>query len=188
MAKEFHITYSCEINDKNSKFATNIIRKLMKDNGSEFISQNDDYDDFRDVIFHHYTSYDNVIKNCNNIIHNLNTDGSHVSVCVVEHHPSVFIDTKNAINIEELKKFITSILKEDSIISLNNDLKDPNLLKVCFSKSFDRQTFQNIYTSKASQYMKNGHSDVNIFPDWDDVLILQTSTSEEKNNHKKFNF
>jgi hypothetical protein len=180
MSKEFHITYSCELIDESAKFSVTKIQRLMKEGGAEFISKNDDYDGFMDIVFHHNTSQDQITKLCNKIIDTLKTQTSYVSVSVYEHQPSVLIDTKDAKDQDAFKSFVEKVSSEHGGVSVKVDAADPSLLRVDFSKSSERQSFQNDFTAKAGEQMKNGHSSVNIYPDWEDITILQKNTYKEE--------
>lgn len=189
MSKEFHITYSCELVDESAKFSVTKIQRLMKDGGAEFISKNDDYDGFMDIVFHHNTTQDQVTKLCSKIIDTLKTQTSHVSVSVYEHQPSVLIDTKDAKNQEEFKSFVEKVASEHGGTAVGFDEKDPTLLRVDFSKSSERQSFQNDFTAKAGEQMINGYSSVNIYPDWEDITILQKNTyKEEPKKNTKYGY
>ena len=188
MAKEFHITYSCDTEDDGAKMAISKIQRSMKDGGSELISKNGEFDGCLDLIFHNFSTYDQVTKLCNKVLDDLRNSHVHVSLYVCEHKPKILLDTTDVKDIEEYKSFIESIGKNHGMTSLKQDEKELGFLKASFEKSANRQSFQNEYTSKAANFMKQGHSSVEVFPDWEDITIIQKNNYSEQKKTTKYGY
>lgn len=188
MAKEYHITFSCGTEDDGAKMAINKVQRMMKEGGAELISKNDDYDGFVDIVFHQHTSAEKVSKLCNGILDHLKTSPVHFSAIVYEHKPSVLVDTKDVKDIEQFKTFVSDLASQHGYISMKPDQEDPSLLRVEFQKSSQRLSFQNDYTAKAGEQMKNGHSSVEVFPDWEDITILQRNSYTENKKTTKYGY
>lgn len=187
MLNEFHITFSCGTYEEGAKPAINQIQRLMKEGGAELISKNED-DGYMDIVFHHHTSPENITKLCKIVLEKFKNSHVSVSTCVYEHKPSVLIDTKDVKDPDEFKKFIESLASQQGYFSISEVNTEPNLLQINFTKSSQRQAFQNEYTAKASEYMKNGHSSVQVFPNWEDITFLQKNNYSDDKRSNKYGF
>ncbi|NCQ51811.1 hypothetical protein GW796_07950 [archaeon] len=188
MAKEFHITFSCETNDSNYKSALLRVQKMMKDGGAELISKNDDMDGVMDIVFHKYSYLEEVKTLCSSILNSFKNQSVHLSALAYEHQSRVLLDTKDVKDINLFTEFVKSLSNEYGITLIEKDKKEPTLLNICFEKSSQRQSFQNVYTAKAGSFMKNGHDSVNVFPDWDDITVLQQNNYSDNNKNKSNKF
>ncbi len=188
MSKEYHITFSFETEAEGAKMAIAKVQRMMKESGAELISKNDDYDGFMDIVFHHFGTADKVSKNCANILEAFRHTHIHFSSTVYEHNPSVLVDAKDVKDIKQFTSFVENLATEHGGLCVKQDSEDPSLLRVNFTKSQDRQSFQNEYVAKAEQYMKNGHSSVEVFPDWEDTTIFQRNNHSEPKKATKNNY
>lgn len=176
MEKEFHITYSCDLESEGAKQGMSKIKRLMTSKGSEFISSTTDYDGFVDAIFHFHGNETQIIKNVNEVLESFNNTHTHISVSVNEHKPKVLIDVTQVVEKESYNNFIKELAtKYNAQISLEQTTEE-GTFSVLFTKSKDRQNFQNEYCQKSSVFMKNQQDGVNISPDWEDTNLVQTNT------------
>lgn len=188
MSKEYHITFSFETEAEGSKMAIAKVQRMMKESGAELISKNDDYDGFMDIVFHHYSTAGKVSKNCADILDAFKNTHFHFSATVYEHNPSVLVDAKDVKDIAQFTSFVEKLATDNGGLSVKQDSEDPNLLRVNFTKSQERQSFQNEYVAKADQYMKNGHSSVEVFPDWEDTTVFQKNNYAEPKKSTRHNY
>ena len=78
--------------------------------------------------------------------------------------------------------------KKNNATSVENDGQEANMLCVTFNKTSDRISFQNEYSSKAENFMKNGQNSVVMHPTWEDVTLLQKNNSEENKKSSKYGY
>ncbi len=188
MTKEYHTTFSLNTEEEGFKIASNQIQRQMQEGGAELISKNSEYEGYMDIVFHQYQSSDYTSKLCNSILDKFKSSLLHISASVCEHNPSVLLETKDVINKENFNSFVEQLASKTGHISIESDSKNPELLRVKFEKSSQRQAFQNEYTAKASDHMKKGHSSVEIFPDWEDITILQKTNYKEPQRTTKYGY
>lgn len=185
MAKEYHITFSCDTFEEGSKSSISQIQRLMRDGGAELISKNDD-DGYMDIVFHHHSSPEKVTSLCNKVMEQFKNSYVTVNTSVCEHKPSVLIDTKDVKDISKFKSFVEKLATNQGFTSIAPDKKEPTIWKINFEKSSQRQAFQNEFTAKAGEHMTKGHSSVNIFPDWEDITLLQKNNHSENKRSAKY--
>jgi hypothetical protein len=188
MTKEYHITFSLNTEEEGFKMASNQIQRQMKEGGAELISKNGEDEGYMDVVFHQYQSSEYISKLCNNILDKFKSSHLHISAVVCEHKPSVLLETKDIKNKDDFDKFVEELASKVGYISIEPDSKNSELIRIQFEKSSQRQTFQNDYTAKAGDYMKKGHSSVEIFPDWEDITILQKNNYKEPKRTTKYGY
>ncbi len=189
MGKEYHVTYSFDNETDGAKAAISRVQRMMKESGSEFISKNDDYDGFTDIVFHHLSMSTEISNLVNKVLESFKNSTAHFSASVCEHNPKVLLDIKDVKDMTAFTDFVNTIARQNNSTSSTLAETEDNMFKVTFTTSKDRQSFQNEYTAKADKFMKNGQDSVNIFPDWDDITILQKNNySDTKKNHNKFGY
>jgi len=185
MTKEYHITFSCETFEPSSKTNIGQIRRLMTEGGAELISKNDD-DGYMDIVFHHHSSPEVVSNLCNKVLEHFKHSYFPLSTSVYEHKPSVLIDIKDVQDLEQFQVFVKKLADNQGYVSFETEIMEPNAWKISFEKSSQRQAFQNDFTAKAGEYMTKGHSSVNIFPEWEDINLLQKNNYSEKKRSSKY--
>ncbi len=185
MEKEFHITYSCDLNTDGAKMGMSKVKRLMISKGAEFVSSTDDYDGFIDSIFHFHGTPALAVKTVTEVLENFKNTHSHISVTLNEHQPKVLLDVTQVTDETSFNKFIEDLsTKHNGKLSSNQT--EVGTVCIDFLKTKDRQNFQNEYCQQASVYMKNQQEGVNISPDWEDTTLMQTNTTsfENKKNNK----
>lgn len=187
MEKEYHVNYSIDASSDGAKATASRIPRLMKEINAELISKNDDYDNFIDEFFHYHGNYTTITQKTNEILNAFKNSQVHFNVSVYEHIPKVSVDVANVSNKEEFEQFLTSLTEKHGAISSQPNTQE-NTIVVIFQKSANRQSFQNEYTAKADKYMINGNDGVNVWPDWEDITVLQKSNSSEQKRNTKYGY
>lgn len=187
MEKEYHITYSIDASTDGAKATASRIPRLMKEINAELISRNDDYDGYIDEMFHYHGNYTTITQKTNEILSSFKNSQVYLNVNVYEHIPKVSVDVANVINRPEFEQFLNEMTSKYGAISSEANTHE-NTITVVFQKSADRQAFQNDYTGKADKYMTNGNDGVNVFPDWEDITVLQKNNSSEQKRTTKYGY
>lgn len=188
MEKEYHITYSIDNLTNGAKTAGFKVQRMMTAAGAEFVSKDDDYDGFIDIVFHYYGTYPKIADITNQTISSFKNSETRLSVIVYQHTPQVLIDIQDVKDQEKFNQFISQLCEKNNATSLEKDSKEENMLCVTFNKTTDRISFQNEYSSKAENFMKNGQTSVVMHPTWEDVTLLQKNNAEENKRNSKYGY
>lgn len=184
--KEYHVTFQYDMEQSSAKTATRRIERLMQEKGAEVVSKSDEYDGWMDLVFHHYTHYENMVKTCNDVLNTVKSLDTKVSVYVCEHTPGVILDPKDVKDTSKFDEFINKLSKEHGATSIEPDEKNPELIRVNFERSFQRHAFQTDYSAKAADFMKNGHDGVVISPEWEDKEVLRKNNYMEAKKGQRY--
>ncbi len=188
MDKEYHITYSIDNLTNGAKAAGFKVQRQMTAGGAEFVSKDDDYDGFIDIVFHYYGKYPKLADLTTQTIGSFKNSETRLSVIVYQHTPQVLVDIQDVKEPESFNQFIQELSKKNNAVSVEKDGKEENMLCVIFNKTADRISFQNEYSSKAENFMKNGQNSVVMHPTWEDVTLMQKNNSEENKRNSKYGY
>lgn len=188
MEKEYHITYSVDNLTKGAKSAGFKLQRMMTAAGAEFVSKDDDYDGFSDIVFHYYGRYPKLEEFTNQTLSSFNSSETRLSVVVYQHTPQVLVDIKDAKDLPTFNEFLNELAQKHNAVSVDKDSKEDNMICVTFNKTSDRLSFQNDYSSKAEVYMKNGQDSVIVHPNWEDVTLLEKNNGQENKRNNKYGY
>lgn len=188
MNKEYHITYSIDNLTNGAKTSGFKVQRMMTAGGAEFVSKDDDYDGFIDIVFHYYGEYPKLADLTNNTMNTFKNNETRLSVIVYQHTPQVLVDIQDVKDLDSFNSFLKDLSEKNKAVSVEKDQKEDNMLCVTFNKTADRISFQNDYSSKAEIYMKNGQDSVVMHPTWEDVTLLQKNNIEEHKRNNKYGY
>lgn len=173
MAKEYHVTFSCDTEQDGGKSNILKIQRTMKNGGAELISKNTEWEGLTELVFHYVGSFGEFKKITESAMSEVLNAPSHVSVNAYEHHPKIILEAKSLDNVDALESVLSNVLSENGQeYQLSLDKKSKTIT-VEIPTSKEAREFSNTITSVLTKNKIVDAYKIEVFPEWEDVTVME---------------